>query len=187
MKRFLIGALMILALSSCGKDSEDPFTRFLAQPSYSPKSGWIFDFSPTLVRILLSDAQGNDLMDPENENGWLNKPISASFNGKTYEGIEMKGIRLDDEQTKAYLAVIKGFYIYPKEYTETEQYVLTFGELDSADLWNHDLVISWPDGSSDVIRVQHALRWNVKGEPEMYTGFKFNGEPVDGAYIRIQK
>jgi len=187
MKKLLISVLMLLALSSCGKLQDDPFERFLAQRSYHPKSGMIWDFSPTEVRITLSDSQGNDLLDPKNEGGWYNLPISATFDGKTFEGINKSSIKHDDLQTKYYLATLRGFYMYPLWYTHTDRYILYFGELDSADKWDHDLVISWPDGTKDVIRVQHAFRWDINGNPDMYTGFKLNGKAVEGGIIRLQK
>lgn len=188
MKKILLSSLLVMALASCGQSaSDDPFEQFLAQTSYQPKSGAIWDFSPTVFQIMLSDSEGNDLLDPRFEGNWLRGPVSATFNGKTYEGIETKGIGLDEDQTKMYLAIIKGFYVYPLEYTQTERYVLCFGELDSAEKWDSDLSITWPDGTMDVVRVQHAFRWKRDGRPEFYTGFKLNGEPVEDKMIYITK
>jgi len=187
MKKVLLSALLLMALTSCGKlFSDDPFEQFLAKPSYSPKSGWIWDFSPTVFQMMLSDSEGNDLLDPDFEGNWLDRPVVGTFEGKTYEGIATKAA-LPEPQTKMYLAIIKGFYIYSLDYTYTDQYILNFGELDSADKWDSDLVIDWPDGTRDVIRVQHAFRWKLNGDPEFYTGFKLNGEPVEGNIIYLQK
>lgn len=187
MKRTILLLAGLLALVSCGKDYDDPFEEFLSRPSYHPKSGMIWDFSPTEVRIQLSDSQGNDLLDPKNEGGWYNLPISATFDGKTFEGINKSAIKHDELQTKYYFATLRGFYMYPLWYTRTDRYILYFGEMDSVDKWDHDLVISWPDGTKDVIRVQHAFRWKLSGDPEMYTGFKLNGTPVENGIIPIRK
>ena len=82
---------------------------------------------------------------------------------------------------------IKGFYIFPSSYTGSDVVYLRFGELDGTKKWDSDLCISWPDGSKDKIRVQHAMRWNQEGYPEYYTAFKVNGVPVDGWLIHLTK
>ena len=187
MKKFLLSALLLMALTSCEKlFSDDPFEQFLARPNFSPKKDMIWDFSPTVFMIMVSDSEGNDLMDPDFEGNWLERPIKGTFDGKTYEGIVTKAA-IDEPQTKMYLALIKGFYIYSYDYTHTDQYILTFGELDSAKKWDTDLIIDWPDNTRDVIRVQHAYRWKLDGHPEFYTGFKLNGEPVEDKIIHLQK
>ena len=188
MKKNLLMALLLTALVSCTKFySDDPFEQFLAKPSYSPKSGMMWDFTPVKVPITLTDSEGHDLLDPQFEGNWLSKRIIGSFDGETYEGIETHLSPAAEAQTKMVLAIVEGFSVYPLDYTGTDRYILYFGDLDAADKWDTDLAIAWPDGSRDVIRVQHASRWKFDGNPEFYTGYKLNGEPVEEIIIRLQK
>ena len=172
----------VLTLISCGKDSKDSdetFEAFLNKPSYSPKPGMIWDIYPVEFLFVVTDARGNDLFDESTPDNWLSKPFSATFEGQEF--------LWPKTATKAYRARLMGFYIYPKSYTQSDEVVLRFGELDGTKKWDTDLRITWPDGSRDVIRLQHAFRWDISGDPESYTGFKVNGVPIEGRLIRLTK
>ena len=182
MKRWFWLLAVALTLISCEKESTDPtdpFEAFLSKPSYSPKPGKIWDFMPTEFHFVVTDAQGNNLFDESTPDNWLSKPFSATFEGQKF--------LWPSTATKHYLAILKGFYIYPKSYTQSAEVLLRFGELDSTKKWDTDLIVTWPDGSRDVIRVQHAFRWDISGDPEIYTGFKVNGVPIEGTLIRLTK
>jgi len=171
-----------LTLISCGKDlndSDETFEAFLNKPSYSPKPGMIWDIYPVEFLFVVTDARGNDLFDESTPDNWLSKPFSATFEGQEF--------LWPTTPTKYYLALLRGFYIYPKSYTMSDKVILRFGELDGTQKWDSDLRITWPDGSRDVIRVQHAFRWDINGNPDGYTGFKVNGVPVEGRLIRLTK
>ncbi len=182
MKRWFWLLAVALTLISCEKESTDPtdpFEAFLNKPSYSPKPGMIWDIYPVEFLFVVTDARGNDLFDESTPDNWLSKPFSATFEGQKF--------LWPSTATKHYLAILKGFYIYPKSYTQSAEVLLRFGELDSTKKWDTDLIVTWPDGSRDVIRVQHAFRWDISGDPESYTGFKVNGVPIEGRLIRLTK
>ena len=176
MKKILLSIITLLVLASCEKD---PFDEFLKQDSYGPKPGMIWDMSPIEFVLEVTDTQGHNMFDKATLNNWLSEPFSATFDGASFQW--------PTTQTKAYLALLKGFYIYPSSYTGSDVVYLRFGELDGTKKWDSDLCISWPDGSKDKIRVQHAMRWTRDGYPEYYTAFKVNGVPVDGYLIHLTK
>lgn len=181
MKKILWILTAVLTLASCEKGQpwlEDPFEAFKSKKSYSPKSGMIWDIMPVDYVMVVTDADGNNLFDESTPGNWLKTPFSATFDGKEFQW--------PNERTKEYLAILSGFYIYPSWYTLSDEVILRFGELDGTDTWDTDLCITWPDGSQDTIRLQHAFRWDKDGNPDTYTGFKLNGEAVEGI-VRLTK
>ena len=173
---FVAAFTALVIPAGCEKDA---FDAFLEKESYSPKGDMIWDIYPVVLSFVVSDAQGNNLFDESTPGNWLSGPVTATFCGNTYEWSPVN--------TKAYLAVIKGFYIYPKSYTGSNEVMLNFGELDGTKKWDSDLIVTWPDNSKDIIRVQHAFRWDENGLPDAYTGFKVNGRDIPGGIIRLTK
>ena len=161
IKRILLGIVALLTFVSC------------------EKQGMIYDIYPVEFVFEVTDSHGNNLFDESTPGNWLQEPFSATFDGKEF--------LWPSAQSKAYLAVLTGFYIYPKWYTTSDVVLLRFGELDGAKDWDTDLIISWPDGSQDTINVKHTCRYSLSGEPKTHTKFKLNGEPVDGGLIRLKK
>ena len=143
------------------------------------KQGMIYDIYPVEFVFEVTDAHGNNLFDESTPGNWLQEPFSATFQGKEYLWPSV--------QAKAYLAELRGFYIYPKWHTTSDVVFLRFGEVDGAKNWDTDLTISWPDGSQDIINVKHTCRYNMSGAPKTKTKFKVNGEPVDDRLIRLKK
>ena len=177
VKKLLIALATLLMLASCEKD---PFEAFLEQESYENKTGLIFDFYPIEFVFRVTNAQGQNLFDESTPNNWLSKTFYATFDGKDYFWPPVP--------TKHYLAVLKGFYIYPQDwYPEPVEALLRFGELDRTKKWDTSLHLFWPDGSKDVIKIQNAMRWNEEGEPEFYTAIKPNGNPVENYIIDLKK
>ena len=180
MKRILFFLVSFLLLVSCEEElvscEEDPFNAFLNQESYRPDSDW--DIYPVNVHFMVTDTQGRNLFDESTPDNWLTKSFSATFDGKEFVW--------PSAPTKFYLATLKGFYMNPY-YPIDHRATLFFGELDGLKKWDTDLCITWPDGSKDKIRVQHAIRWTKEGWPDSYTGFKVNGVPVEGDVIYLTK
>lgn len=173
MKRVLLLIFVSLLLISC---EEDPFNAFLSKGSFEPNSEMsemIIDMTPVVVRIEVTDTQGRNLFDESTPGNWLTRSFSATFDGKEFVW--------PSAPTKFYFAMLKGFYLEPNRAT------LFFGELDGLNKWDTDLCITWPDGTKDTIRVQHAFRWTEEGWLDSYTGFKVNGVPVVGDVISLTK
>ena len=175
MRRLIYTLALVLAVTSCEKD---PFETFLGKKSYSPRTDTIWDIGPVCVMMEVTDSLGNNLFSDSNPNNWLQKDFSASFNGEDFYW--------PSSSTKAYLAILKGLYLYPDpKWEKTDKVCLCFGELDGTAKWDSDLHIYWPDGSNDKIRIQHAFRWDEDGNPDFYTGFKLNGMPIQGSIIHL--
>jgi len=181
MKKFLYILAAVLLLASCEKD---PFEEFLAKKSYGSRTDMIWDFAPLTLAFEVTDGQGNNLFDESTPGNWLDTPILATFDGQEFSG----PVSAPWLETKAYLAILRGLYLVPNWYTESDDDVLLmFGELDSTKKWDADLHIYWPDRSQDIIRIQHAFRWDITGDPEQFTAIKVNGKPLQERIIRLTK
>lgn len=102
-KNFLFGALTLLFMSlsfaACNSDDEEDLI--------------IYDINPLVIRFEVTDSEGNDLLDPDTENNWRGKPITATHKGETYE----MNWELNSDNgtfTRAYLARFYGLYAKKK-------------------------------------------------------------------------
>ena len=163
---------LLLALVTLGTFSSCILTTALLVDELSMEigDGYIIDWAPVELHIHLHDAQGNDLLDPENPNNLIDG-TTITFCGKTYEAsrewyekgmfhdwqytepIKGEEQEQEDVSTRACLARLYGLYLLRNgvPYETKPGFQLYFGEIDGSDDMSEDLVISWPDGSRNVI------------------------------------
>lgn len=128
MKRLFFIAVMALSLCGCGK---------------------IIDWWPINFYIQVVDAEGKDLLDPENDNSWI-VGTQISFYGES-ELIEEEDIA---PQTRTLPAEYRGCMIEKGK----ERYQLIFGEFPGGHEYdNEELVITWPDGTSNKVTYKRRL------------------------------
>lgn len=139
----------------------------------------VWDIAPVTVRMEVIDAQGRNLFDETTPGNWLGSEISATFEGESYI--------FPTTDTRAYLAVLYGLHLEPYENADRSPVsVLAFGELDGTQERDSDLVITWPDGSEDIITVHRRFRWKWNGDPDGKTTWKLNGKETEYP-VRIVK
>ena len=131
---------------------------------------WIVDWAPVNVYIEAVDAEGHSVIAPEMPG------MTLTFKGVTYEVVDAEKV-----QTKAYLAVMEGLLAVPKYEQDGETiYQLVFGEIDGAADMDEDLVLSWPDGSRDVIHY-HCSNHREGRHPTCDRSWKLNGKKHEGS------
>ena len=155
MKRILLGFIALLGLCSCEKIVDTALS--IADPK-------IWDIGPVVVLFEVNNSNGDNLFAESTEGNWLNASFSCTFEDETYT--------YPSPETKEYIAVLRGLYLN----TSSETPFLEFGELDGTENRNSDLVITWPDGTQDVITIKHTFRWKLNGNPDGHTTLKLNGE-----------
>jgi len=156
---------VLLATASCEKD---PFDAFLDEINNNP-----FEYDdpniPSLSFVFdVTNAIGEKLFDESTQDNWIDGPISATFRGKEYHWPQTESSPL-------------------RFYMNLEANALLFGDLNGGRKWDDDLSISWPDGSKDVIRVQHAIGKDKNGNIRGYTAFIVNGILNEDYDIHLQK
>lgn len=168
-KLFLL-PLLLLALGSCDESTSGD----------GPENGVIWDIYPYAINIAVSDAAGNDLLDPAAENSIAHNGIKAIWNGQTFE----KDSLPDFAQTKALNVVFRGLQSFQ---LSDGRYVLSFGEFrGDASREASDLVIDWNDGTpKDTISFSHSFWWE-NSEPQQETRLYLNGQETE-APVQIVK
>ena len=134
MKRIFIVMLAAICFSGCLK---------------------IIDWVPVTFEIMVQDEQGNDLLDPENDNTWL-LGTTVWFRGIEVE-LEKKGI--SEPVTKDYGIKYEGFRLEKGD----NCYYLAFGQFEGATNYNAEhIIICWPDHTLNTIKYNREIN-NRKG------------------------
>lgn len=129
----------------------------------SPDDGgdWIVDWAPVNVYILAQDNTGKSLISEDMPG------MSVTFKGETYTV---------QPAPKAYLAIMEGLIA---EKNHAGEYYLRFGEIDGAADMDEDIVLSWPDGTTDTIHY-HCSDHKGGRNPSCNRTWKLNGQDHGG-------
>lgn len=128
------------------------------------------DWSPVVIYIYATDTNGNSIVS-DNMPG-----MSLSFKGKTYTVKDWQTAISESRLTKAYYARMIGLAAQPYN----NDYRLFFGEIDGAADMDEDIILSWPDGSKDVIHY-HCSDHKYGKEPSCKRSWKLNSQDHDGS------
>ena len=155
MKRIFLAIFALLCMCSCERVIDTALS--IIDPP-------IWDIAPVIVLFEVNNSNGENLFAESTEGNWLDTSFSCTFEDVTYTYPYV--------ETKEYAAFLRGLYL--KNYSQTPY--LEFGELDGTEERNSDLVITWPDGTQDVITIKRTFRWKLNGDPDGKTTLKLNGE-----------
>lgn len=133
---------------------------------------YIVDWYPVTINIIATDEAGNSVISPEMPG------MSLRFQGTSYT------VKPWEEYykvpTKAYRAVISGLFAKPVIENGLAQYILWFGEIDGAADMDEDIVLTWPDGSTDTIHY-HCSDHKEGKHPTCKRRWKLNGHEFEGS------
>jgi hypothetical protein len=138
-----------------------------------PAPDVIWDIAPLGISIEVTDAEGNDLLNPDAENSIANQGIKMIYRDKTYE----KDSLVCEVLSRAYLARFYGLQTYQ---TKDGRYLLTIGEFfGDRDYDNENIILDWNNGTpTDTITFSHKFWWENQ-EPESETTVRLNGVETD--------
>lgn len=152
---------------------------FMGACDSEEESSMIVDWYPVSICISVYDAQGNDLLDSTDVKHYVASGATATFQGKTYAlngGINS----VKKNSLKMLPAFFEGFKltnVYGKNF-------LVFGEIDGVADMQENLIITWKDGSKDVI-TYHCSDHNAN-KPDCKRWFKVNGRLTDNPIVIIK-
>lgn len=109
--------------------------------------------------------------------------MTLTYKGETYT-VKDWNEKYNEVQTRAYLARLYGLYAQKDYDTYPVQYRLEFGEIDGAADMDEDIILNWPDGSTDTIHY-HCSDHKEGKNPKCKRSWKLNGKPNDGNYFRF--
>ena len=153
----------------------------------------LVDWAPIELFVYLSDADGNNLLDPEYEHAYDSANIVLTYEGEEYEVINYLTPSEPKARTMEYLAVFDAPYIS----RDTKGVArLTIGEWGQDEKWDMATVeVSWGDGTTDTFAFSHDYTYNpeYRNDADNGWGYTFttqyylNGEPHDGFVYNLVK
>lgn len=154
----LMACLFILA--GCSSDNEE--------------DDIIFDFINYSIHILVTDASGNNLLDPKNDANILDEKIKVIYGDKTFERLEPGQPNTRYNMPKP-LALRTSSVQYAN--APSTQILLAFGEFSPTSNY-HDasFKIQWEDGSEDTIKFDLYTVWKSKNDPVVHSKYYLNGK-----------
>lgn len=170
MKRKLINFSLIAAmifglcgLSACDDDSD-----------------LIVDYSPIVLQVWVKDAQGNNLLDPDNPDNILDEEMWIDYKNE----VSVVGMGQPDPSglTRAYLPQWYGAYIAPAEYLYWDQEYFSIdnrifiGEFDGGNNGEFNVVLTIGDKSYNLSWTNKVNKLNTKRQ--FYIDGKKNKDSV---------
>ena len=153
----------------------------------------LVDWAPLELFVYLSDADGNNLLDPEYEHAYDSANIVLTYEGEEYEVINYLTPSEPKARTMEYLAVFDAPYIS----RDTKGVArLTIGEWGQDEKWDMATVeVSWGDGTTDTFAFSHDFTYNpeYRNDADNGWGYTFttqyylNDEPHDGFVYNLVK
>ena len=122
----------------------------LAAAVLSVNSCRIIDWAPINLRVQVQDSEGNDLLDPENDNTWL-LGTTISFRGIT---VDLEETNITEPESKEYGPIIYSGFRLEKG---VDCWELVFGEFDGGDEYDDTFMINWPDRTFSYIEYTRKL------------------------------
>ena len=171
-KVFLLGVPLALgALAGCSEEVEYEMP--------------IYDFVNPSVCFFVSDAAtGVNLLDPDEPDAILGRPIAVTYGGKRYEvagAVWINDVRaaFDADKNARPLALrLEG----ANEYDRIKGYHLAFGEFDPTDgLKGQSFVVDWGDGTSTKVEFDLYVVWKKNRKERIYEAEVHSPIRVDGA------
>lgn len=137
----------------------------LGSCSDGPQKGMIWDFVNYDVSFEMTDADGNDLLDPANPANILGNPVTVTFQGKKYTA---------ESDTRA---------IAPRSWAlrhgmseKSGRYTLNFGEFSpEASYKGEKFTIDWGNGNSDEVSLDLFITWK-RHNPTVHKALYLNGQ-----------
>ena len=159
----LVAVVLTMGFTSCEKDNGEELREL--------------DISPITALLIVENAEGQNLLDPNTPNNFVGDTIIAEWMGKTYVMTDTVPINSETARTRAI-----GTYMYGLIYLLIEDSIpaLYFGQINATAHYDDEpATIHWPDGSTDVISITASYKWSEKKGPHDFVRkFKLNGKVI---------
>ena len=170
MKRLLIILIAIVCFNGCDKGK-----MAIDNENMTIDNGnMIIDWAPITFKIQVQDSQGNDMLDPANDNTWL---LGTEISFRTYSEV------MDDNDifpvTKEILPIYGGARIEKG----SNCYYIAFGEFERRSNDIEQMTIKWPDGSISEVTYKCKL---IESTIEAKESFELNGKKCSNPIIIVK-
>lgn len=125
------------------------------------------------IRVLVTDASGNNLLDPKTPHNLLKEEIKVIYRGK-----EFKRMNANQPETRfnmpAPLALRTRLYTLSGD--SDKQFMLVFGEFSPSGYHDESFTIHWADGTEDTIKFDLYITWESKNDLDVHFTSYLNGK-----------
>ena len=156
MKRVLIILIAAICMNGCEK------------PDMS------IEWYPFTFMIQVQDSQGNDLLDPANDNTWL-IGTEMSFRNKSEV--------MDEDDISPITKTVFPMYDGARVVKWADCYFIAFGEFDRKDNDTEVMTIRWPDGN--ISKVSYKCRL-IEIKREAKERFELNGKKCSNPIVIVR-
>lgn len=132
---YVLAIAFIFSTFSCGDDDDE-----------LP----IIDYTPVFMLVYVSDTNGNDLLDPNNQNSLIDKGISVTYKDSIYQ--VPKSYFDEDAAEVITRAVYARFRGAALEKYRNDSFRINIGDwMADSDWTDEKITINWPDGTNNVL------------------------------------
>lgn len=173
MKRYIFLLLLSLPLVWSCKDKDE----------IAPQEQ---DVMPICMHFQVVDAEGNDLLNPENPKAYSANDIKITCTNLKGDGMETFYVGAYSVQpvTRALLYDVLSVQTYPLN--NSDQYAIEIAGYDPLRQWPKiEVHIDWPDGSQDYVEVHHTFRSGQR-QPRYTTTVYLNGTEVPSPFTIVK-
>ena len=160
MKRLLTILITVISLTGCDKFRND--------------DDMIIDWVPITFKILVQDSQGNDMLDPSNDNTWL---IGTEISFRYATEV------LDEDDISPFTKMILPIYDGARVETGPDSYYIAFGEFQRMNNDTELMTIKWPDGKTSTISYKCKL---IPSKLEAKETFKLNDKVCSNPIVIVR-
>ncbi len=188
MKKKIMMGLMLLSLLasvvSCDKESEGE--EIGTDRGHAVEKGkdqkedfrndLIIDWYPIVFHFRAQNSNGDDLLDSTSAN-FAADGLSIEFKGR------VETFKLQSSLSKAYMPYYDGIKLRQYEYEGRPhfgEYYIELGEFDGADNFDDDFIVTWKDGSKDVVHFKRVH----KGGLDVDDSWTYNGKEFECIFIK---
>ena len=153
----------------------------------------IVDWAPIVLGVYISDAEGNNLLDPAFEGAYNIDDMVLTYEGEEYEVVSYLAPKEPTVRPLAYLAIFDGAHVICDRDGAA---VMVIGEWARDDKWDMATVeVAWGDGTKDTFAFSHDYTYDpeYRNDAEHSWGYTFtsqfylNGEPNADCVYRLVK
>lgn len=141
---------------------------------------YIVDWAPVSLYIYVTNEAGESIVEPEMPG------LTLTYRGETFEVLPPEWETEFYGKTRAYMPMMYGLVFQKGSYYSKEKDApnrLMFGELDGGHALDEDIVLTWPDGSTNTIhyhcgnhnerKLKRTIRWELDGKKHYSNEFTF--------------
>ena len=135
-----------------------------------------YDISPISIKIVVTNADNQNLLEETAAGSWYGKEISCTLN-------DSESYSLAWPITKAVNVDFSGLTLSRLEGNEM---ALRFGAFPGDETFSHTIRFLWPDGSTNVITIDNQFSYHM-GRPKIKSSYLVDGQKQSSSIIRLKK